>query len=117
LGYTVSETKKIENERRERLEGKEDKKDYSLSITAEKEFNRCYKRNIVANFLSLVDIENLKKIGGLDIDANLNSLKHLDLINDVKEFLKFIGTENIAKEHVLKNLKDKLKENKNNLKI
>lgn len=118
MGYSVAEVKKIEKERNDRIKDKGcTDKDYNLSLTAEREFNRCYKRNIVGNFLSLLDVENMKKIGKLDIEENLNSLKHLDFINDVKEFLLFAGIENISKEYVLKDLKEKIKEKRNELKI
>jgi hypothetical protein len=128
MGYSVSEVKEIEKERLERLkevipdkknkeETKQFKNKYNTSLEAENEFSMCYKKNIVVNFLSLIDIDNMKTVGNLNINENLKTLKLVDIIKDITEFLKIIGVKNITEEHKLKDFKQILKDKKNELSI
>jgi hypothetical protein len=115
LGYTMKDVRKIEEEQEKRLQKEEGNFDFSLN--AEDEFNFVFKNNPINNFLSLIDIENFKKIGHLDFEQNLNSLKHLEFIKDVKEFLLYIGVDNITKECKIKDLKEKIEAKKDILGI
>lgn len=120
LGYKYNEILEIEKEQKERIKIKcseEENVKYSLSLTAEDEFNLVFKRNPINNFLSLIDIENFKKYANYNIDQNINSLKQLDYVKDVKDFLQYIGVENIAKENKIKNLKEKIEEKQDKLGI